>query len=275
MGKASSAKKVARLTSGSKHKSRRTARFGFPALITVIVVGGILSIVFLKSGQPSAFPKAADLSNRQNPGGDHIHEAYGFNICGKWQPPIPEFESQIGIHTHGDGVIHIHPYDVSAQGRHAELKVFLTGAHVQLSDKHLVVPKTSSGDGANVKVPGTCNGKPAVLRVAEWHHATTKGDKPTTKPPDKVYKSGFGDIWLGHNGGALTIYYGPPTGVIPLPDYQGSIQHLVEAEGGVDKNVSPTPTTPGTPAPGVPAPTPSAPTPAPSTPATPAPAPAQ
>jgi hypothetical protein len=215
-------------------------------VIGTILVLGVISIVLLKGSQPSDFPKAADLTNQASPGGDHIHEAYGFNICGKWQTALPEFESQVGIHTHGDGVIHIHPYSITVQGKHAQLKVFLSGAGVRLSNKALVIPKNSVGDGANVKVPGTCpGGKKAVLRVAEWKHAT-KNNKAVTTPPDKIYTSGFGNIWLGHNGGALTIFYGPADAKIPLPNYDNSIHYLIQAEGGNDQTVTPGSSTPST-----------------------------
>src|SRR4029079_18385354 len=41
---------------------------------------------------------------------DHWHAAYGVNLCGVWQPAIPEWESVAGLHTHGDGLFHIHPF---------------------------------------------------------------------------------------------------------------------------------------------------------------------
>ena len=72
--------------------------------------------------------------------GDHIHQAFGVTICGEAQPPIPEFESDVGIHTHGDGVIHIHPFSQLGVGANATLGRFFEdardqgGIEVELSD---------------------------------------------------------------------------------------------------------------------------------------------
>ena len=238
MGKASSAKKVARLTAGtSKQARQRRAKYGFPAIVGSLLVVGVLGIVLLRSGQPSAFPHASSTGVAGQGGGDHIHEAYGMYVCGAWLPVLPQFESQLGIHTHGDGIIHIHPFDITASGRHAQLKVFLNGAGVQLSNTKLVVPKTDTNDAVSVKDGGKCNGKPATLRVAEWTNAVNrKTDKAVTTGPTKIYTSGFGNIWLGHDGGALTIFYGPADAKIPLPTQGDTIANLVAAFGGVDQS---------------------------------------
>jgi hypothetical protein len=49
--------------------------------------------------------------------GDHWHAALGVDVCGQWLPPAPTFmvragESGVtaGIHSHGDGLIHLHPF---------------------------------------------------------------------------------------------------------------------------------------------------------------------
>jgi hypothetical protein len=49
--------------------------------------------------------------------GDHRHAALGVDACGEWLPPAPQFEQRAnqagvtaGIHSHGDGLIHLHPF---------------------------------------------------------------------------------------------------------------------------------------------------------------------
>src|SRR4051794_7797032 len=49
--------------------------------------------------------------------GDHWHAAIGVNVCGEWLPPAPQFEQRAkqvgvsaGIHSHGDALIHLHPF---------------------------------------------------------------------------------------------------------------------------------------------------------------------
>ena len=41
---------------------------------------------------------------------DHWHQADLVHHCGRDLPPSETFESIIGIHTHADGLVHVHPY---------------------------------------------------------------------------------------------------------------------------------------------------------------------
>ena len=54
------------------------------------------------------------------------------SVCGEWLSDPPTFETaadnpgvRVGIHTHGDGFIHIHPYATDEGGDHATLGRFL------------------------------------------------------------------------------------------------------------------------------------------------------
>ena len=53
---------------------------------------------------------------------DHWHARYEYWVCGELQPNAPGWNS--GIHTHGDGIIHIHPFSSAASGDRARLSVF-------------------------------------------------------------------------------------------------------------------------------------------------------
>ena len=50
---------------------------------------------------------------------DHWHAVYQVFICGQRQPNFPTWES--GVHTHADGVIHIHPFVPSEEEEGARL----------------------------------------------------------------------------------------------------------------------------------------------------------
>ena len=75
------------------------------------------------------------MSSASNPSGDHWHAALGVNVCGEWLPAPATFETaadnpnvRVGIHTHGDGFIHIHPFTSSEGGSNATLgKFFVYG----------------------------------------------------------------------------------------------------------------------------------------------------
>ena len=225
MGRASSAKKVARVAKVGGKSAQPRRNIGFPLVIVVLLAGGILAVWAARSSvsnNANVFPAA----NK-----DHIHMAYAINDCGKWLAPIPTFESSFGIHTHGDGVLHIHPYLASASGKNATFSVFENGAGMSSS------PSGLRYTGVNVK--GACNGKPAVLRVAAWDKVVDKNDKaidPSTKPT-RIYTKDFGKIRLNHNGGALTFFYGSPTATIPMPP---SIPAMISALGGNEGGTTPT-----------------------------------
>jgi hypothetical protein len=122
MGKASSAKKVSRAarTGGGRTSRRSNISWGFPLIMTLVVVLGVIGVVFSR-GQHSA---AAD-SPTVN---DHWHSAYAFDVCGSFLPNLPQPPNLIGLHTHGDGVIHIEPQDpVLDTGKNASLGRFIGG----------------------------------------------------------------------------------------------------------------------------------------------------
>jgi hypothetical protein len=52
-------------------------------------------------------------------GRDHWHAAYAVFICGQRQSNFPTWEA--GVHTHADGVIHIHPFLPSEEEEGARL----------------------------------------------------------------------------------------------------------------------------------------------------------
>src|SRR5437867_7898846 len=118
MGKASAAKKVARAArTGGGRTARGRGSWGFPAAIALVVVLGTAGVVYSRDQHPGkALPSASSADNSPPRAGvDHWHAAYGVDICGKFLSPITNTTDPIGIHTHGDGVIHTHPFRL--QGR--------------------------------------------------------------------------------------------------------------------------------------------------------------
>jgi hypothetical protein len=90
---------------------------------------GIIYYVATRNSELSIHPLAPNQA--KNIPGDHWHAAIAVNSCGSWLPNPPAFETapnnpnvNVGIHTHGDGFIHIHPFYRSEAGRHATLGLF-------------------------------------------------------------------------------------------------------------------------------------------------------
>jgi len=63
--------------------------------------------------------------------GDHWHARYSIVLCGQVQPSLPF--TQGNVHSHGDGLIHIHPEAPSESGNNASLRRFFASAGVTFS----------------------------------------------------------------------------------------------------------------------------------------------
>ncbi len=84
----------------------------------------------LPGGIPRNDPPSTGPAPRPNQ--DHWHWAVGVNVCGTWLADPPEFFNRAanrslvaGIHSHGDGLVHLHPYGTDEAGDHATLRTFL------------------------------------------------------------------------------------------------------------------------------------------------------
>jgi hypothetical protein len=94
---------------------------------------------------------------------DHWHAAFGVYICDEFLPALPESETALGIHTHGDGVIHIHPFTAEAAGENATLRVFLDSVEIDVTDDELTVDGETYTEGDD-----TCDGGEGRLEVVRW-----------------------------------------------------------------------------------------------------------
>ena len=63
--------------------------------------------------------------------GDHWHAAFAIFACGDFLA-VQEPNDPLGIHTHSDGLIHIHPFEEEAAGENATLGVFFDAAGVDV-----------------------------------------------------------------------------------------------------------------------------------------------
>ena len=176
MGKASSSKKVARAAStGGGRTSRGRTPWLWYGVMSIVVVLGVLGVVVSRSDldEAAADPPAI--------GQDHWHAAYGVNICGKLHPGLTDTQGdRYGIHSHGDGLIHIHPTSANAAGKKAQLGVFLDEVGVELTKTSIDMP-----DSAKKENGDKCGSKPGRVQVAVWETpddetATIVKDDPNT-----------------------------------------------------------------------------------------------
>jgi hypothetical protein len=90
--------------------------------------------------------------------GDHWHAAYSVEICGRRLPPFPY--SPGNIHTHGDGVIHIHPRTIE-EGRQATLATFFQSVRMEVTAHSITLP-----DGRTYRDGDVCpDGREGRVRI--------------------------------------------------------------------------------------------------------------
>jgi hypothetical protein len=224
MGKASSSKKIARAArAGGRASAVRQRNLLFPGAITAIVIAGAALVGFAWNDHRDQASSVAPVANK-----DHWHAAYGIDICGEFQPAIPTFENPDGIHTHGDGVIHIHPFSASAAGENARLGVFLDAAGIKLTNDELTIDGKTYKEGDD-----KCDGKDAQLVVAKWENVETTKKAPALIPSD------FDDTRFRSNGEGYTIAFVPVDEAegksdtdIPKPESAATLAELGAVDAG-------------------------------------------
>jgi len=98
---------------------------------------------------------------------DHWHVSYGIYDCRteSFQPNLPDPQTpNSGMHTHGQGVVHIHPRGSDVTGNNAQLGRFLEAARVEITDSRVTFTDREelSEEGA------VCGGEPAILQVVSF-----------------------------------------------------------------------------------------------------------
>jgi hypothetical protein len=210
MGKASSKKSVARARQASRRPSSRSKSrsWVWPGTIAALVVLGAALVVVSRGGQAEASPPLI---------GDHWHAAYGVNVCGQWQPPLEDAgPDDSGIHTHGDGLIHIHPFSTRYTGDGANLGAFADMVDLELDDDRLTLPS-----GETYETGDDCGGRPGRVQVEAFEGP---GD-----PDGELLGGDFADHALG-DGEVVVIAFVPEGTETGLPPTVPRLQDPNAAE---------------------------------------------
>ncbi|HVF32916.1 MAG TPA: hypothetical protein VM933_07765 [Acidimicrobiales bacterium] len=206
MGRASSSKKVARAASTGGGRTARGARpLGWYAAIALVVTLGISGIVFSREERRDELAAGAD-GSAPVANVDHWHAAYGIYLCDGFAPAITNERDPKGIHTHADGIIHIHPFVRSAAGRNATLEVFADAVDMTLGDDELEVPGGESYESGETK----CGDDEGIVQV---------------KVNDEVITEEVANIKLNDQD-VVTIAFAPRGADIPPPPSAGDLARL-------------------------------------------------
>lgn len=242
MASSSSAKKVARVAAksgsgkpaGASTGSNRNWLFGL-GIVAIFALG--IGVVAMARGENEGYGdnSKAPKANLQNGDPfDHWHAAFAVEVCGKLLDPVPQAEPDVqGIHTHGDGLIHIHPFTRSAAGNRATLSKFFDQTGLKVTNTGFEVPEgMAMADGATTVKVGetTCGGKEGELVLAHWKDAATAAG---TKP-DQIIRKDFGKVKFTEDLGAYTLAFiaKGDTDQINPPTSAADIASLGAADGG-------------------------------------------
>lgn len=166
MGKASRKKRPVKAQA-------RKGNMTFTLVVVGIVVLGVAGIALSRGGGDDA---------ASGPGakiGEHWHATVGVNLCGTWQANVPQYEAGTGVHSHGDGFMHIHPFSSAGAGRNATVGLFYKQADDKISDTELRIAKEKYKNG---DVCDNLDKKPGQVR---W---SVNGEEKTGDPADYAPK---------------------------------------------------------------------------------------
>lgn len=230
MGKASSAKKIRRVQqAGVSRAPGQRRNLAFPALIIgIIVVGTVLTFVARESRQADA--SVAPVANR-----DHWHAAFGIDICGATEPsPSDQGPDRLGIHTHADGLIHVHPFGDGGAGDNATFAKFADQIGLQLGQDSITLP-----DGRTFTNGDKCPDSDETGRVAlyVWPPQANENTDP------RIVTRNLGDVRFTEDDQIFVLAFSPSDAEVELPASVDALANPIDEEpepGSVNGSVPPT-----------------------------------
>ncbi|MEO8457302.1 MAG: hypothetical protein ABI559_05765 [Chloroflexota bacterium] len=199
-GRPRSAKTAQVLPGGKKPSLMHSIRHMYfppwvPVAVIIVTVFGILGLLFVTRSATGA----------PHIGQDHWHAQYTYYKCGNKMPNAPTWES--GVHTHGDGIMHIHPFQSYEEGSGARMVKWFEYGGGELSDDTIRLPGESKDN--TVHNGDTCpDGTPEAGETGVL----------------QVFVNGAKlDSWtryIPHDGDQIKIIFGKADSVVQLDDRQ-------------------------------------------------------
>lgn len=223
------ARKVAKAaaTAGQRDVSF-ASRLGFPALIALICILGIGVVVYARSTREALAEPVQNL--------DHWHSVYGIYSCNaasetefdlededdrelarqvKFLPAFQSTQDDTGIHSHGDGVMHIHPFFELSSGDNAQIRHWISEMNIEITPEQIVVNNQFDAPAQLVAGQECLDGTgTATIKLLRWQFdfEATGGGEPT------VYTEDFGQVKFQNDREVFMFaYVSEDTDVTTLP----------------------------------------------------------
>jgi len=236
MGKASSSKKIKRVQqAGVSRVPGQRRNLAYPALIIGIIVVGLVLVWFARDSRQSTASVAP--TSR-----DHWHAAYGTDICGEFQSNLGDAgPDRLGIHTHQDGLIHIHPFGTGAAGANATFGKFASQVGLTVSDGTFTLP------GGKTYKDGDKCGKDEG-RVALYVWPPQANDK--TEP--RIVTTNINDVRFTEDDQIMVLSFNPKGDTPKLPPSVPALKNPNDTEppqqgsinGSIPASTTPAPSAP-------------------------------
>lgn len=104
------------------------------------------------------------------PGSSHWHAAYVVRICDDVLAAFDSDADPLGIHSHADGLIHVHPFFEESGFEAATLGLFADAMGLELATGELRLP-----GGGTWRDGDLCNGVPGRVYVDKWADPEPQG----------------------------------------------------------------------------------------------------
>jgi hypothetical protein len=189
----------ARIRAHGRRRQRRGGAQWFYGVIALIVIVFVTIAVITISDRSSADAPPQPGNPSTGEPGDHWHAAFAANVCGDWLGNPGEFETaadnpnvRVGIHTHGDGFMHIHPFTKSEGGDNATVGRFLEYGGWDASEDSLSLwsgppgdPEATEWSDGDKCPPGTPFAGQAGVVKWSVDCAAREGNPSDYKPKDR------------------------------------------------------------------------------------------
>jgi hypothetical protein len=137
--------------------------FGVVGLVALFAActGSDRPVVLSSSTLSTSEPWARTLDPGYPAPGDHLHYAFGIFVCDHFLPPLVDRMPDVtGIHTHADGIVHVHPFSSRFAGPHATFAVFADTVGLEVDADSVTLP-----DGTVLPDEVQCEGAPAEFQA--------------------------------------------------------------------------------------------------------------
>lgn len=227
MAKPSSVKKVPRK---KIRVSRKRPNMGYGLFMTGLVAFGSFLVVISRDDEISA---------KDAPGvaiGEHWHAFLGVNICGEWVPSVPPYEAPTGVHSHGDGFLHMHPRSSSGAHERATVGLFMKQAR---GDNRFNNDSIEIEGRKKVENGDQCKELKSKEKEAGVRWSVNGSEKPLGSDPSN---------YIPNDGDIIAVAFLPKD--VPIGEPPGAKKSPSDLAGEPDPGTAPTTAPPAAPADG-------------------------